>query len=379
MRDKFVTMYGVVMVALAVFAPGATAAVKSAVRQEEKTMMRGKVNTAKTITLGKTVNASPDEVFAWWTTDVGVKRIFGAAAKIEPRVGGAYTIIFDPAKDPEGNSYGTNGARILRFERPGKLSFEWVTFTDEGKPGTGGPPAVPAKMRNVRPLPTWVELEFISVPGDPMKTRVTLNHYGFQSGAKWDGAYAFMSKMWAGVLEKLAEIAEEPRVAVDGDVMLVTRGDTVSAENIQDNVIPSKIDGFMWMAGKWVGTAGQSETEQVCTAPSRGMMMCMFRVMDSTKVEGLEFSTLRETPNGLEERIRFYSPDLGETAGDNGVTLRVAKYGEREIVYDNVKPDGVVKHVTITRSGEDEFSTRIEVVNAEGKTSFIGATWRRGK
>jgi uncharacterized protein YndB with AHSA1/START domain len=344
-------------------------------RRVEDPLMKGKKKTDKTIRLEKTVNASPDEVFAWWTTDVGVKRIMDAGAKIEPWVGGAYTIIFNPEGDPQGNSFGTNGARILKFERPGKLSFEWITFTDEAKPGTGGPPAVSAKMRNAKPLPTWVELEFHAVRGDTMRTVVTLDHFGFQDGTEWDESYTFFTKAWMKVLDKLAEVANEPRVA--GELPRGTMGNIYfEGVKIHDNV---PISNFAWMAGRWVGVAGQSETEQVCTAPSRGMMMCMFRVMDSTKVQKLEFSTLRKTPNGLEERIRFYSPDLVETPGDDGVTLQVARWGEREIVFDNEKPDGVVKHVTIIRSGKDEFSTRIEVVNAEGKTSFIGATWKRAK
>ncbi len=376
MKIKFLAGGLVLMIALAVSAGWARPAqVNSATRQDEKSLMRGKVKTGSTITLVKKVNASPDEVFAWWTTDVGVKRIMGAGAKIEPHVGGAYTIIFDPAKDPEGNSFGTNGARILKFERPGKLWLEWITFTDESKPVAEGPPAVPASVRNVRPLPTWVELEFAAVPGDTEKTWVTLNHFGFQNGKKWDETYSFFTKVWIGVLDKLAEVANEPRVA--GGLPRGTMGNIYfECVKIHDNV---PLSDFAWMAGRWVGVAGQSETEQVCLPPSRGMMMCMFRVMSPEKVEGMEFSTLRETTDGLEERIRFYSPDLGETPGDIGVTLQVVSYGEREIVFDNEKPDGVVRHVTVTRFGKDEFSTRIEVVNAEGKTSFIGATWKRVK
>ncbi len=378
MRNKIALVGGLVLIGLAVSAGRAAATeLNSARRQDEKSLMRGKVKTAKTITLEKTVNASPDEVFAWWTTDVGIRRIMGVGtrSKIEPHVGGAYAIIFDPEADPEGNSFGTNGARILKFERPGKLWFEWITFTDEAKPGVGGPPAVSAKFRNAKPLPTWVELEFHAVRGNTMKTRVTLDHFGFQNGTEWDESYTFFTKAWMKVLDKLAEVANEPRVA--GELPRGTMGNIYfEGVKIHDNV---PISSLAWMAGRWVGVAGQSETEQVCTAPSRGMMMCMFRVMDSAKVQGLEFSTLRETPNGLEERIRFYSPDLGETPGNDGVTLQVARWGEREIVFDNEKPDGVVKHLTIIRSGKNQFSTRIEVVNAEGKTSFIGATWKRAK
>src|SRR5579864_4646548 len=75
-------------------------------------LLRGKVKTDKTIRLEKIMNASPDELFQMWTTEVGVHAFFAPAAKIDPKLGGTYTIIFDPSVDPNGDSLGTNGARI---------------------------------------------------------------------------------------------------------------------------------------------------------------------------------------------------------------------------------------------------------------------------
>jgi uncharacterized protein YndB with AHSA1/START domain len=188
-------------------------------QQDANELMRGKVKTDKTIRLEKMMNASPDELFQMWTTEVGVHAFFAAAAKIEPKVGGAYTIIFDPAVDPTGDSLGTNGARILEFRRPGKLSFEWIAFRDAAKPGKDGPPAVAASLRNARPIPTWVELEFAAVPGDTMKTDVKLAHCGFKSGAEWDAAFNYYKSAWAAVLDRLAKWAELPRMAQGGPAM----------------------------------------------------------------------------------------------------------------------------------------------------------------
>jgi uncharacterized protein YndB with AHSA1/START domain len=176
-------------------------------------LMRGKVKTDKTIRLEKMMNASPDELFQMWTTEVGVHAFFAPAAKIDPKLGGGYTIIFDPSVDPNGDSLGTNGARILEFDRPRKLSFEWISFRDAAKKGTNGPPAVAASLRNERPIPTWVEIEFAAVPGDTMKTNVKLAHYGFKSGGEWDASFNYCKSMWAEVLDKLEKWAELPRVA----------------------------------------------------------------------------------------------------------------------------------------------------------------------
>src|SRR5260221_6025913 len=125
-------------------------------RMSVNPLMRGKVKTDKTIRLEKMMNASPDELFQMWTTEIGVHAVFDPASKIEPKAGGAYTIIFDPAADPNGDLLGTNGARILEFERPGKLSFEWISFRDAPKKAADGPPAVAASLRQRKPIPPAV-------------------------------------------------------------------------------------------------------------------------------------------------------------------------------------------------------------------------------
>lgn len=176
-------------------------------------LMEGKTKTDRTIVAETEVNAPPAEVFALWTTPEGATKFFGPQAKIDPRVGGEYTLIFAPKVDPEGDSYGTKGARILEYDPPRKLSFEWITFTaDALKPGVPGPPAIPAAERNAKPLPTWVELTFEPLDGGT-RTRVHLKHFGFGTGGKWEGSYAFFDPVWRGVLEQLSALYPAPRPA----------------------------------------------------------------------------------------------------------------------------------------------------------------------
>jgi hypothetical protein len=77
--------------------------------------------------------------------------------------------------------------------------------------------------------------------------------------------------------------------------------------------------------------------------------------------------------------VRFFSADLAERQGDNGITLRLASVAGTQMVFDNAKENGVVKQETISRQGEDSFSVHIEVVDASGKSSFIDAQWKRAK
>jgi hypothetical protein len=134
-----------------------------------------------------------------------------------------------------------------------------------------------------------------------------------------------------------------------------------------------------WLAGRWTGVVGTGTTEEICSAPADGVMMCMFRAMNGGKTQGMEFITLREISPGIEERARFFSSDLTEDPGDNGVALKMVSLSPMKIVFDNARENGPVKHITITRAGEDGFATHIELVGPAGKSSFIDSEWKRTK
>jgi hypothetical protein len=134
-----------------------------------------------------------------------------------------------------------------------------------------------------------------------------------------------------------------------------------------------------WLTGRWTGVVGTGTTEEICSAPAGGVIMCMFRAMNGQQVQGLEFITLRENAPGIEERARFFGADLAEDKGDDGVALKMVSLSSAKIVFDNAKEGGPVKHITINRAGDDNFATHIELVDRMGKSSFIDSEWKRAK
>src|SRR6185369_14940459 len=133
-------------------------------------LMRGKVDTGRSIALEAVVDAPPARVFRLWTTASEIPNFFAPRAVIEPRLGGRYEMIFDPEHDPLGDDSGTRGARILRYEPNRALSFEWTGFTQTGRDPRGPVPWPEQRAR--RPIATWVDLRFDPVPGHPRQTRI---------------------------------------------------------------------------------------------------------------------------------------------------------------------------------------------------------------
>lgn len=165
--------------------------------------MEGKVKTDRTIFLDVTVDISPSEVFRLWATVDGIKKFLAPDAKIDPRVGGRYQIIFYPAKDPEGNSYGTNGARVLKLVPDKELAFEWITFAADDLLGNDAPPYAPPAQRSVKPLPTWVEMSFEPIARN--RTHIKFAHYGFGQGEKWEQSYHWFTLAWSNAFKHFAE------------------------------------------------------------------------------------------------------------------------------------------------------------------------------
>ena len=181
----------------------------SSAETNQAALMRGKEKTSRTITLEADVPAPPAEVFRLWTTVEGVKKFFAPAAKIDPQTGGRYTVLFAPASDPEGNSHGTNGARILKFVPGRELAFEWITFAGDDSLGNNAPPLAPLALRNASPLPAWVELNFEPDPSDPNRTHLKFAHYGFREGELWSQSYEWFGHAWKGVLDQLVAFCEK--------------------------------------------------------------------------------------------------------------------------------------------------------------------------
>lgn len=130
------------------------------------------------------VAASVDAVWEAWTTREGITSFMAPDARVEPRVGGAFSIHFDPGAAP--GARGADDMRFMALQPKRMLSFEW-----------NAPPHLP-EARAQRTL-VIVRLE----PLAPAQTRVTLHQVGWGDGGEWDRAYTYFDRAWGAVLGSL--------------------------------------------------------------------------------------------------------------------------------------------------------------------------------
>ena len=342
------------IVAAVVIASGFSEAVYAEVKSAEKGKFRIEQELILPATPNEVYDAVTGDISAWWDHSFSghPKKLY-----VEARPGGGVYEIFDDA----GN--GALHATVIYADRGKKLRYT-------GPLGFSG--------RAIDLVTTYD----LAADGAGTKFHLTVT----ASGDVDEQLAAAVDGVWHHFLdERLKPYITSGDYKTHGKAAggaAAQQPSPMTKENVKDtapDTMHFTIADVAFFSGRWTGTAGTESTEEICTEPARGEISCMFRARDGQKIDGLEFIIFRETSGGIEERTRFFSGDLAEKPGDDGVTLRLANATASKIVLENAKPDGFVKRITVTRRGNDEFSTNIEIVDASGKSGAIDSEWKRAK
>ncbi|MBN1945087.1 MAG: SRPBCC domain-containing protein [Bradymonadales bacterium] len=137
------------------------------------------------------IPATRDELWEAWTTPEGLTRWLCHRATVEPRVGGAYEIYFNPDESRPGSN-STIGCKVLSVDRPRLLRVTWRGSDDL------------AEIMNNPEAPT-TELEVRLRPA-PFGTRLEVIHSGWGEGASWTRAREWFDKAWSKALEKILSV-----------------------------------------------------------------------------------------------------------------------------------------------------------------------------
>jgi uncharacterized protein YndB with AHSA1/START domain len=130
------------------------------------------------------IAATLDQAWDAWTTREGITSFFAPDAVIDPRVGGAFSIHFDPGAAP--GSKGADDMRFMALQPKKMISFDWNA---------------PPHLREARAQRTFVVVRF--EPLGDKATRVSLHHTGWGDGGEWDKTYAYFDRAWGSVLANL--------------------------------------------------------------------------------------------------------------------------------------------------------------------------------
>ena len=139
-----------------------------------------------------TLPATVEALWQEWTDQEKITKWFSPEANIEPRLGGAYELFFDPSNH---DSMSTKGCRITGFEPCSLLAFQWK-----------GPDQY-AQLMN-KPPETRVEVTFSPKGSD---TVMTIEHAGWGEGSEWQEARDWHDRAWRGVVADLRKHLTQDR------------------------------------------------------------------------------------------------------------------------------------------------------------------------
>lgn len=138
------------------------------------------------IIIQKTIEATINEAWSYWTNPVQLKSWLTNDAKVELSVGGLYELFWD-LDHPEQNS--TVGCKIIDLLPLRQISFQWKG------------PLPFADVMNIEPIPTWVKVTLSEKNND--QTIVRLEHYGWKTDPHWAAARDWQENAWRVALSRL--------------------------------------------------------------------------------------------------------------------------------------------------------------------------------
>jgi hypothetical protein len=143
---------------------------------------------------------------------------------------------------------------------------------------------------------------------------------------------------------------------------------------------------FGWLIGRWEGTVASlpGSVADVTFAPaSAGLMTGMMRLVRDDTVLVVELISLVETPRGIEMRFRHFSSALDAYEREFKQAMRLTKHDPRSDTFENaVAFDAKLmstqpRRSTFTRTGDDAYVGRSEIIGSDGKPGEVVATYRR--
>lgn len=122
---------------------------------------------------------------------------------------------------------------------------------------------------------------------------------------------------------------------------------------------------FSWLAGHWQGEWGPRLAQQAWMPPHSGVMVGIFQLSDNSKTLVLELYSIVSTPQGIELRVRRFTPSLAHWEKFGPTLLELKSIDSKSIVFENAD-NGQPKNWLMRRTGTDSFIQRFEIVPQKG-------------
>ena len=133
---------------------------------------------------------------------------------------------------------------------------------------------------------------------------------------------------------------------------------------------------FDWLAGHWAADIPAGHIDQYWAKPEADGSFGMSRLSTPEKTLVIEFFTLRETPQGIEMRVRHFTMDLSPVEKGDSILLRLKSLSKGTAVFEN-PVNTEPKRSTMKRLTTDSFHVKTEIIHQDKKTEVVELTLKR--
>lgn len=147
---------------------------------------------SRDITFDLNLNISVEDAWNLWTESRKLEKWLTTEANVDPKVGGAFELFWDPTNH---NDNSTLGCKITALVPNRLLSFQWrgpIPFAD---------------LMNVAPFPTWAMVSFESKGID--QAVLHFRHSGWGESERWSAAREWQKSAWTGAFAELENLANK--------------------------------------------------------------------------------------------------------------------------------------------------------------------------
>ncbi|HVB85302.1 MAG TPA: DUF6265 family protein [Candidatus Dormibacteraeota bacterium] len=122
-----------------------------------------------------------------------------------------------------------------------------------------------------------------------------------------------------------------------------------------------RLAAFAWLAGRWQGNWGPRTAQEIWLPPQSGVMVGVFQLTDDYKTLVIELYTIMATPQGVELRVRHFTPSLTPWQKSEPSVLNLMTYDSKSFLFVN-KYNGEPKHWLMRRTASNTYVARFEIV-----------------
>jgi hypothetical protein len=131
-----------------------------------------------------------------------------------------------------------------------------------------------------------------------------------------------------------------------------------------------------WLAGRWQGTWGPRVAHQMWMPPQSGVMVGVFQLTENSRTLVIEIYTMIATPDGIELRVRHFTPTLAPWEKAAPSLLKLMTYDSKSFLFVN-QDNGQPKHWLMKRTAPDTFVARFEIVPEKGQPQSAEIVYHR--